>query len=208
VKSIVCLVSGALLIGAGAPAVAQQEASSGSSANAPTTKGTPVDPASLAVAHQILTIAFPPEKRVQIFGSHIDLIVREARKSMQNLEFSKDKDFQAIVDHSTQRMFDELKSSLEGALPDYFESMEHAYARTFSADDLNAILAFVKTPAGQHYFERAPFLLKDPDVEAATQRMMTQLAAKLPEITRENKQDVADYLARKAKEEKGAKPTA
>jgi hypothetical protein len=43
-------------------------------------------------------------------------------------------------------------------------------------------------------------------VQAAQQRMLAQLAGKLPEIMRQNKQDIADYLARKAKQEKAAAP--
>jgi hypothetical protein len=169
-------------------------------------KATAVDPSSLAVAHQIIAIAFPPERRSQMFASVMDSIVDQNRKTMENIHLNTDKEFQAVIDRSTQRMFDQLKASINAALPDYFESMARAYARSFSPDDLITILAFVKTPAGQHYFERAPLLLKDPDVNAANQRMVAQLIGKMPEISRENRQDIEDYVARKAKQQKGADP--
>ena len=187
---------GACLI-ASAPAASQPLADA---------KATAVDPTSLAVAHQIIAIAFPPEKRSQMFASVVDSIVDHSRKAMEDLHFNTDKDFQAVIQRSTQRMFDQLKASINAALPDYFESMARAYARSFSPDDLITILAFVKTPAGQHYFERAPLLLKDPDVNAANQRMVAQLMGKMPEISRENRQDIEDYVARKAKQQKGADP--
>jgi hypothetical protein len=173
----------------------------------PANAATPVDPAALALAHQILDIGIPPAKRSQMFASVMDSLNEQARKNMQNLALTKDKDFQALIDRSTQRMWDQVKPIMNAALPDIFESMAHAYARDFSTEDLNGILAFVKTPAGQHFFERAPNILKDPDVQAAQQRMLAQLAGKLPEIMRQNKQDIADYLGRKAKREKAAAPT-
>jgi hypothetical protein len=184
---------------ASAPAAAQPSAEA---------KAAAVDPSSLAMARQIVTIAFPTDRRSQMFASTMDAIVDQSRKSMESLHLTSDKDLQAVIDRSTQRMFDQLKASMNAALPDYFESVAHAYARNFSLDDLNAILAFVKTPAGQHYFSRAPLLLKDPDVAAATQRMVAQMMSKMPEINRENMQDIEDYVARKAKQEKGvvAKP--
>ena len=170
------------------------------------TKATTVDPAALALAHQILDIGFPAEKRSQMFASVMDSLMRQSRKATENLGLTKDKDLQALMNRSTQRMWDQMKPIMNAALPDIFESMAHAYARQFSTDDLNAILAFVKTSAGQHFFERAALILKDPDVQAANQRMVAQLMGKMPEILRQNKQDIEDYAARKAKQEKTAEP--
>jgi hypothetical protein len=169
-------------------------------------KAAAVDPASLALAQQILTIAFPPANRSKMYASVMDSIVEQTRKTMDTASLTGDKEFQAILDRSSKRMMDQLRATMDASIPDYFESFARAYARDFSSDDLNAILAFVKTPAGQHYFERAPTLLNDPDVQASNQRMMNQLVAKLPEITRQNMQDVQDYIARKAKEKKTAAP--
>lgn len=195
-KKVVGPVLAAFLIGS-APAAAQPAAHA---------KATALDPASLEMAHQIVNVAFPPEKRPQMFNSMMDSLVEQSRQSMENLGLTKDKDFKALIDRSTKRMFDQLKATMIASLPDFFEGMSRAYARDFSADDLNAILTFVKTPAGQHYFERAPLILKDPDVQAASQRMMAQLLARKPEIDRENKQDIEDYIASKAKQDKASKP--
>src|SRR5262245_20087055 len=75
-------------------------------------KGTPLEPARLALAHQILTIAFPPERRAQMMGSIMDSIVEQTRKNMQSQMPAGDKDFQALLDRSTQRMFDQMKASM------------------------------------------------------------------------------------------------
>ena len=172
----------------------------------PASTTAPVDPAALALAHQILDIGIPPAKRSEMFGSVMDSPSAQMRKTRDSLGLTKDKEFQAVIDRSSQRVWDQVKPIMNAALPDIFESMAHAYAREFSTDDLSALLAFVKTPAGQHFFERAPQILKDPDVQASQQRMMVQLSGKLPEIMRQNKQDIEDYVARKAKEKKAAAP--
>jgi hypothetical protein len=78
--------------------------------------------------------------------------------------------------------------------------MAHAYARTFTPDELTQILAFVNTPAGQHYFQQAPQILQDPDVQAANQRLAAKLMDKLPEVQRQTMQEVEDYVAKKEKQ--------
>lgn len=83
--------------------------------------------------------------------------------------------------------------------------MARVYAREFSVDDLNAVLAFVKTPAGQNFFERGPLILKDPDVQASQQRMMTQVVGKLPEMMRQT-EEIEEYVAKKSKEQKAIEP--
>jgi hypothetical protein len=169
-------------------------------------KMTAVDPAALAIAHQILAIGFPAEKRSQMFSSVLDSITDQVRKSAPNLGLTKDKDLQALLDRSNQRMWDAMKPVMNAALPDIFESMARAYAREFSVDDLNALLRFVETPAGQRFMERAPLIMKDPDVQAAQQRMMAQMMGKLPEIMRQNHQDIEDYVAKKAKDRTASEP--
>ena len=118
-------------------------------------KATALDPAALALAHQILDIGIPAEKRSQMFGSVMDTLMGDLQGDRKSALSTKDKDFQALMDRSTQRMWDQIKPIMNAALPDIFESMARAYAREFSTDDLTAILAFVKTPAGQHFRTRS-----------------------------------------------------
>ena len=169
-------------------------------------KTTAVDPTALAIAHHILAIGFPAEKRSQMLSSVLDSLNDQVRKSAQNSGLTKDKDLQAILDRSTQRMWDAMKPVVNAALPDIFESMARAYAREFSVDDLNALLRFVETPAGQRFIERGPLIMQDPDVQASQQRMMAQMTGKLPEIIREDQQDIEEYVAKKAKDQKASEP--
>jgi hypothetical protein len=198
VKLTACL----LMLGAavlGVPAVAQDTASAAASAAAPPASGSDaaLDPVALDLAHQIIAIAFPPEKRSQMYASIMDSIMDQTRKNVESKLGTGDADLDAVLDRSLQRMHDQMKVTMNASIPDYFESFARAYARDFSRDDLQAVLAFVKTPAGQHYFARAPELLKDPDVQAANQRLMEKLLAKLPELQAQTLRDVQDYVARK-----------
>ncbi len=119
---------------------------------------------------------------------------------MDTSRFTNDKAFQALLDRSNLRMFDAMKATINAALPDYFESMARAYARQFSPDDLQVILTFATTPAGQHYFAESTNILKDPDVQAAGQRMTAKLIEKMPEIQRQSMQDIEAYIAEKEKQ--------
>lgn len=195
---------GATLIVSAPAAAATQAKPAPSKPAEKATAATPVDPASLALAHQILAIGFPPEKRSQMFTSMMNSIVAQLRKSMDKYQAAGDKDMQAVADRSMGRMYDQIQVIFQANLPDYFDSMAHAYARLFSPDDLAAILAFVKTPAGQHFFEQSSKIMQDPDVQAENQKIMAQLMTKLPEIQREMVKDVADYVAKKEKQDKPA----
>ena len=172
----------------------------------PLASAPPVDPASLAVAHEILDTAFPPAKRSQMFASMTDSLPAQMKQAVPSSMISNDKDFQALLQRSQDRMFADMNAAMQDAIPDYFEAMARAYARDFSLYDLNAILTFARTPTGGRFFARSTELIKDPDVQAAGQRMSAKLLAKLPEITRESMKDIEDYIAKKEKEEKAAKP--
>lgn len=201
-KKILGPVLSAVLVVVSAPAIAAP-----APIPAPPTKANtrPVDPIALGLAHQILAIGIPVEKRSRMFTSVMDSISDQARKNGESLGLTNDKDFQAVLDRSQQRMWNEFKPIMNAELPNIYESMARAYARLFSIDDLNALLAFVKTPAGQHFFERSPTIIEDPDLQAAQQRMMAQLMTKLPDIMRENMKDIEDYVAARKPQKTAAK---
>ena len=180
-----------------AAASTQVLAAQASTQTPPSSRRAEVDPVSLELAHQILDIGYPPAQRPQLFASVMKSLTDQARANMAQLGLADDKDFQAVLDRTTQRMWDQMNATTTASLPDIFESMAHAYARIFSRDDLTAMLAFARTPAGQHFFQRSPGILNDPDVQAANQRVMNKIMAKLPEIVRQNRQDIEDYLAKK-----------
>src|SRR5438270_12066094 len=131
-KTILGPVLGALIVVA-APAGAAAQ-------GAVAAKATAVDPAALALAHQILDIGIPAEKRSQMFGSVMDSLIGQTRKATENLGLTKDKDLQALMNRSSQRMWEELKPIMNAAVRDIFDRMARAYAREFSTVDLKRVL--------------------------------------------------------------------
>jgi len=194
-KILAGLLTATFMASTAMPALAAQA----SAPTPPVTRPAEVDPVSLEMAHQILDIGYPPARRSEMFASVMKAMTDQARANMAQFGLADDKDFQAVLDRTTQRMWDQMSVTMSASLPDIFESMAHAYARLFSREDLAAMLAFAKTPAGQHFFQRSPGILTDPDVTAANQRVMTKLMAKLPDIVRQNRQDIEDYVAKKQK---------
>jgi len=198
-RRLVGLVLGAIsIVAVPAGAAAQPQGAS----PAPAAAATALDPASLALAHQIVTIGFPPQTRSQMYASVLDAISEQTRKNLLSKMTSGDKGLDAIVDRSLRRMDEQMKATIDVSIPDYFDAFTRAYARGFSHDDLEAILAFVKTPAGQRFFQRSPMLIRDPDVQAASARIQAQLIAKLPELQRQTMQEVEDYVATREKQAK------
>src|SRR5438067_9049803 len=106
-KKILGPILGALII-VSAPAGAAAQ-------GAVAAKATAVDPAALALAHQILEIGIPPAKRSQMFASMLDSVVEQMRKNRETLDLTKDKDFQAVMDCSTQRIWDQMKPIMNAA---------------------------------------------------------------------------------------------
>lgn len=176
----------------------------------PASNAPPVDPTSLSLARQVLAAEFPPEKREQAFAKMMDSIMAQSRMALEKYAKPGDKGFQSLVEDSTAHLAHALKASIITGLPDIYEARARAYARNLSPDDLQAVLAFAKSPAGQHYYQSLPSLSNDPDVIAATQRAMARLLTNAKEIAEQNQKAAEDYVAAKAKAENGAshKPAA
>ncbi|MBO9498468.1 MAG: DUF2059 domain-containing protein [Novosphingobium sp.] len=197
-KTIWMPLAGAVLVLA-APAAATAQETAGGANPAVANADAPLDPASVALAHRIVDLAFPPEKRKAMFAGVMDALVNQMRGAMAAANPDGDKELATIVDHSVQRMFEQMQPIINAHLPDYFDAMANAYARAFSPDELQQLLAFASTQTGQHFFERSTTLLKDPDVIAANQRMTGELLKDMPQLTAEMKADVAAYVEKKMK---------
>lgn len=173
-----------------------------STAVAQSTSATPVaptDPASLALARQVLAAEFPPEKREQMFSKRMDSIWAQSRTALEKFGKPGDKRFQSILDEFTLHFSQAMKTAIVAGLPDIYEGEARALSRNLSSDDLRAILVFVRSPAGEHYFQALPSLSSDPDVIAATQRTMARLMNNANEIVQQGRKAAEDYATAKAK---------
>lgn len=75
-----------------------------------------------------------------------------------------------------------LEPKLKELMPAFLEAHAQVYAREFSADELQQMVAFAGTPAGKHYLASVDNLAMDPALEEAQQELMSGLAPALKDF--------------------------
>lgn len=75
----------------------------------------------------------------------------------------------------------------------------HDYVETFMEDEIKAISAFYKTPAGQTFMGKMPLLIKK-SMETA-QKKMPEMMKKMEQITREMMQEMKNEIENKSEKE-------
>jgi len=183
-----------LAAGAAAPAFAQ---TAPAPAPAPTA-ASPVDPERLAIAEEVVALAFPVERRREMFARVTDSLLAQFRAAaLETAPGPVDAGAQAILDRYLVRVRAEADRLNTIVSPELFAAFARAYARAFTRDELVQIRAFVATPAGAKYVQRSGTLLSDPDVArvntAHIQRAMETMAPVKDEFLR----DLADYFRKR-----------
>lgn len=71
-------------------------------------------------------------------------------------------------------------AQLKTELPAMIDAMARAYARRFSAEQLDEMHAFFRTPTGQLYVRESMNIMADPDVAAWQRNSMAKSMEKMP----------------------------
>lgn len=180
-----------LLAVGGAPCLAQ-----GASAPAPVAAPAP-DPANLALAREIIIIAYPPESRQAMFARVSNAMITQMRDAVRpERGSSSDAELQKIFDRYVERVRLLSNESTRDGTPEIFEAFARAYARQFTHDELVQIKAFVSTPAGARYVQRASDLIADPDVAEANRAYMAQALRNLEPLIAELRRETEAYSSR------------
>ena len=161
----------AVLLSLGAPAAAvSQPVARAASAE--------LDPESLAIANQIVDLAFPPASRHAMLMRTTEAMMAQARAA--SLEASRGQ-FDAGAEQILQRYFERVRAVAERSIANdtapLFTAIARAYARRFTRSELVEIRAFVSTPTGAKYLQQSSELLSDPDVAQANTAYMTNAFA-------------------------------
>jgi hypothetical protein len=128
----------------------------------------PVEADRLAIAQEVVALAFPVERRRALFARVTDALLAQVRTAaLGSTPEPVDPGVQAILDRYFVRLRAEADRLNALAAPELFEAFARAYARMFTRDELVQIRAFVATPAGAKYVQRSADLLSDPDVARA-----------------------------------------
>ena len=165
----------------------------------PPASSAPLDPERLALAQQVVDLAFPPERRRAMASRMMDAIFAQARAAATGAAGnSRDPGMQRILDRHLTRVLADIEEVLAARSPAIYAAFARGYARMFTRDELVQIRAFVATPAGAKYMQRSAELLADPDVAAANSASMAEVAASLHPLDVEFAGELAAYLRERA----------
>lgn len=136
-----------------------------------------VDPARLAAAGTVVDVIMPPSERMAMLEAVLKPMFANVRQSMMSNErfaalFQNNpaaiKALEAFIVRQESRSIGTLRQTL----PEMIEAMKHAYARRFTAAQLDEMTAFFRTPTGQVYIRQAATIMSDPDVQQWQRNIM------------------------------------
>jgi hypothetical protein len=169
-----------------APSIAQDR---------PAASPAPVDPDRLALAQQVVDLAYPPEMRRAMYYRVVDAMLTQSRTAaFAAAGMNVDAGEQQILDRYFERTRVESDRVLTASSPALFAAFARAYARMFTREELVQIRAFVATPAGSKYIQRSADLLSDPDVAEANTAYMRTVFTSLQPLQAQLRQELAAYL--------------
>ena len=99
---------------------------------------------------------------------------------------------EATLKQGVDRVFILIEPTIREQLPNLREAYAQAYAREFSAAELQQMIAFAATPAGRHFISRSDLLDLDPEVVTAQEVMGV---AMMPVVQRARKTLCAEKAA-------------
>ena len=167
----------------------------------------PVDPARLQAATATVDHIFPAGTYAKIMNGTMDTIVRQSVDSMTALpmrdlvglaglkpeEAAKvgkgtmaevmailDPAFRQRTDLSMTVMRDEMTTMMTQFEPDMRAGLAEAYARRFSAAQLDELNRFFATPTGSEYASNSMTLFMDPAVIGRMQALLPQIMRQMP----------------------------
>ena len=153
--------------------------------------------ASMELAGQIVAIGYPEEDREALFFGTMDQMVGQMRSAIAPTLPNDDPGAVAILDDWIAEYTEESKKVLRRHIPAIMSGMVEAYATIFTEEELEDILAFVRTRSGQRYFALSPAIVGSKSFADANQRYMDESVAMIGPAQRELKSRLDDYMTEK-----------
>jgi hypothetical protein len=179
------------LLAAFALALAASASTASIAQDRPAAPAAQLDPATLAIAQEVVDLAFPPDGRRQMYARVVDAMLRQGRTAALNAAGrSLDAEEQQILDRYLERVRTEADRIITENSPALFAAFARGYARMFTHDELVQIRAFVATPTGAKYVFRSADLLSDPDVAEANTAYMSSFFATLQPLEAQLRQEL------------------
>lgn len=151
------------------------------SAQSPEHEGA-VDPARLAAAKRTIEAMMPPAQRNAMFEAMLNPMLanmQQAILSRPDIRTALDADPKAKATLNAFLAAQQQKTIalLQTELPGMFAIMERAYARRFTAAQLDEITAFFNTPTGRLYMDESMKIPADPELLGWQRQLMARSLA-------------------------------
>lgn len=155
-----------------------------------------IDPARLAAAKRTLATLLPPEKRAAMFDTILAPMMANIQETVLSSPSAKaalggDPKGVAILQRFIDKQQERTRRTLNDALPDMFVAMERAYARRFTAAQLDEVTAFFNTSTGRFYMDQSLTIMSDPDVLAWQRGLMQRGMASIEEDMKTLQKEIA-----------------
>ncbi len=136
------------------------------------------------------------------------LAITDARKLVDTVKVQVEATMKATLQQATQgkastperqAVLDRKQAKMEAALDETlnWDNLEPLYVRTYRAsftqDELDGMMAFYKTPAGQALIKKLPLVMQN--VMAEMQDLLKPMREKIQQIQRESQQELKDLPA-------------
>ncbi|WP_395333443.1 DUF2059 domain-containing protein [Novosphingobium sp. BL-8H] len=153
----------------------------------------PVDQGRLAVAHDIVTLAWPPEQRDAMMQKLLTVISAQF-KSGAPIDTIHDAGLRQIMNDYFNSIPELLKPAVSAFLPKQMDAIAKAYARKFTLTELQDVRTFAQTPSGSRFLQQSMEVMSDPDVAAVNTAYFKDVTVLSQQISLDLKTKVEAYL--------------
>ncbi|MEL7445150.1 MAG: DUF2059 domain-containing protein [Pseudomonadota bacterium] len=161
------------------------------------TSETATSPEAMTVATEIVDLGYPEAEREALFFATMDQMVGQMRIAIAPTLPQDDPGAVAILDDWITEYTAESKEVLRKHIPSIMAGMTSAYAKIFTLQELNDILAFVQTPSGKRFFALSPAVVGEPSFADANQAYMDESMEMLAPAQTELIGRIMEYLENK-----------
>lgn len=182
-----------LFAGAAAPCLAQT--ATPAPASTPEAATDP-DPRNLALAREIIDIAYPEARRAETLTRRIQAMTEQVRVSLAETLGGR-------VDDGGLQIFNRYLDGMRALTarvstehsPALYEAYARSYARSLAYEELVQARAFLRTPAGARFMQQSSGMSGDPDVFRAATAFGTAFAREMEPVQARFDEELRAYAA-------------
>lgn len=138
------------------------------------------EPARLEAARRLIAVMVPPAQRDQMADAMAEPGMAAASADLMRYVEDEEKIIDKVGARATVESFfaerrPKLIAQFRGTIPGMMEQMARAHARLLTVEDLQAIEAFYRTPAGAAFARATPKMINEPEEANGQTQAMTAI---------------------------------